>query len=391
MSRVQVWKQEAPTRKTRLVLLPTEMQDGPCDDILEIVGVPTVHADENNDFIVDPKYDPDGFDAVHTFATVRQIINFYHRALRRLGRDKSFHWQWGSTGRLQINPRAGKDPSASYSRKNRSIAFFSFKRKGKMKHTARSFDIVAHEVGHAILDAIRPGYWSSWQLETCAIHESFADLTVILTTIAQPDLCKKILFFSKGNLHDKSFFSSVNGDFGASLGKPTKGFAAASNQMTMHDAGADIYSISCVFTATLYDIVADFFKAQRKPDSIDDALTLLKTGEHITDLLLKAMLRGPARNAVFKDIADKMISLEKNKELRNILKQNFEKRFILGINRIVPPTKPTDDIRWGRCQCCLTNTEHLVAMEDGIVQGQSCLPIGRKILGLRPDNALVDL
>ena len=94
----------------------------------------------------------------------------------------------------------------------------------------------------------------------------------------------------------------------------------------------------------------------------DDADTLYKVGQHLLDLLLQALLNGPPRNATFKDIADRMISFEKNQRIKQIMRIQFEKRYILGKERIVPPKRPVVEIRWGNCQCCLSRDEHLSAI-----------------------------
>jgi hypothetical protein len=380
MSRVQIWKQESQNKMTRLVFLPKGIKDGPKDDDIEIVGVVPVMADDNGDFLLDPNYNIEAFDSVHAFTIVRQIMTMYQRSLWRIGRDRPLKWQWGPS-QIGVNPRAGNSPGASYSRNERSLNFFSSKSEGKLNHSIRSFEVAAHEVGHAILDSIRPGYWSSWQAETGALHESMADLTVIFATLAQLDLCRSIVFLTRGDLKDKSYFWIANGGAVAAADRAQgKGFAAADHDLTMYEVAAEVHDISLVFTGAVYDILADVFEYQRDPDLKDDTETLFKVGQHVMDLLLKAILGGPPQNATFKDVADRMIPYEKNTSIKQIIRKHFEARCILGKDRIVPPLRPVDDIRWGGCQCCLSSKEHLFAVEDGIKSGLSCLPTAKRIL-----------
>ncbi len=367
---------------TRLVFLPEAIKDGPQDDDIEIIGVAPVIADDSGDFLIDPNFNGVGFDAVHAFTLVRQIMTMYQRSLWRIGRDKPLKWQWGP-GRIFINPRAGIKRGACYSQSERCIEFFSTKHGGKFNHSVRSFGVVAHEVGHAILDAIRPGYWSSWQAETGALHESFADLTVIFATLSQFDLCQSIIFLSRGDLDDKSFFWISNGGLSKVRdGEQGKGFAAADHDLTMYDVVAEVHDISLVFTGAMYDILASIFKYQRNLALHDDSETLYKVGRHVMDLLLNAFLRGPPQNATFKDVADRMISTEKNQRIKQIIRSHFERRCILGKDRIVPPLKPVDEIRWGNCQCCLSSDEHLEAVEVGMKRMMTCLPVRTKALNL---------
>jgi hypothetical protein len=347
---------------TRLVYLPDAIQDGPKDEDIEIVGVEPVVADDHGDFLIDPNFNSDGFDAVHGYTVVRQIMTMYQRSLWRIGRQKPLKWQWG-LGPISVNPRAGIAPGACYSRSGRKIDFFSTKNGDMMNHSIRTFSVVAHEVGHAILDAIRPGYWSSWQAETGALHESFADLTAIFSTLSKHDMCRTIIFLSRGDLEDKSYFWITNGGQSKTSDREFgKAFEAAEHDLTMYDVVAEVHDISLVFTGAMYDILTSIFKQTRNSQVQDDAETLYKVGQHLMDLLLQAILNGPPQNATFKDIADRMISFEKNQRVKQIIRTQFEKRYILGKERIVPPKHPVSEIRWGNCQCCLSKDEHLTAI-----------------------------
>jgi hypothetical protein len=148
----------------------------------------------------------------------------------------------------------------------------------------------------------------------------------------------------------------------------------------MYEVAAEVHDISLVFTGAVYDILADVFAHQNNPELKDETETLFKASQHVCDLLVQAILRGPPQNATFKDIADRMIAAEKSNVIKQILKTNFERRCILGKDRIVPPVRPVDEIRWGNCQCCLSTDEHLIAVEDGTMNALSCLPTAKRVI-----------
>ena len=51
--------------------------------------------------------------------------------------------------------------------------------------TCRSFDIVSHETGHAVLDGLRPNWLlASAPPQTGGLHESFGDLTAIFLALS---------------------------------------------------------------------------------------------------------------------------------------------------------------------------------------------------------------
>ena len=50
-------------------------------------------------------------------------------------------------------------------------------------YTALSRDIIAHECGHALLDAVVPSLYDSTTAESVAIHEGIADLVAVLMAL----------------------------------------------------------------------------------------------------------------------------------------------------------------------------------------------------------------
>ncbi|UUZ50349.1 hypothetical protein LP420_10835 [Massilia sp. B-10] len=145
-------------------------------------------------------------------------------------------------------------------------------------YTCRSFDIVAHETAHAVLDGLKP----AWLLadnppQTGALHEAFGDLTAIFLTLSQLDQCEAIVAQTRARLHDKTFLADIAEQFGLALGR-SNGLRNADNDITLAQAGAEVHAISQVFTGAIYDILADLFALERDPARRDDALVLHQVG-----------------------------------------------------------------------------------------------------------------
>jgi hypothetical protein len=96
------------------------------------------------------------FDAIHTFAVVKKVVTMYERALARRGHKDTFKWAF--PGKITIEPHAGNMRNAYYSRFSKAIKFFHFNANNKTIYTCRSFDVVAHETGHAVLDGLNPKF-----------------------------------------------------------------------------------------------------------------------------------------------------------------------------------------------------------------------------------------
>lgn len=108
-ARVLMWKQDPSVTEigTRKAFLPGIVLDGPRD--ARIVsgdpGIAPVSPNAFGDFISTP--DTPQFDAVHTFAVVRQTLTMYQRALSAAGNDMPLPWQWNSsvdTTPIQVFP-----------------------------------------------------------------------------------------------------------------------------------------------------------------------------------------------------------------------------------------------------------------------------------------------
>ena len=195
--RVLIWKQDPSVAEigVRKAYIPSYVLTGPQDAQVKIKIPPDLDAsvvkNAMGDFIETPGTEE--FDYVHTFSIVRQTLTMYERALGGI----KLPWQWNSssnTDPLNVFPRAGVTANAFYSRTLKALKFFYFTPQGKPTvHTCQSLDIVSHETGHAVLDALKP----SWLLannppQTGGLHESFGDLTAIFLALSQMDQVEAI-------------------------------------------------------------------------------------------------------------------------------------------------------------------------------------------------------
>ena len=95
---------------------------------------------------------------------------------------------WNKQPLLTINPHAecveGCALNAYYDPRTHELVFPQFLDSGRMKYTCSSFDVVAHETGHACLDAMVPGLLRTGRLDHRALHESFGDLTALFASLS---------------------------------------------------------------------------------------------------------------------------------------------------------------------------------------------------------------
>jgi hypothetical protein len=201
--------------------------------------------------------------------------------------------------------------NAFYSRSQSSLKFGDFVPSGQADriYTCRSFDIVSHETGHAVLDGLKP----QWLMadnppQTGGLHESFGDLTAIFLALSQLDQCEAVIAQTKANLHDKTFLSDIAEQFGLALGSTT-GLRNADNDLSLADAGTEVHALSQVFTGAIYDILADLFAFERNPALEDDAAVLHQAAAYLRGVVLRALIAAPDSAATYADVVNEMLRI----------------------------------------------------------------------------------
>jgi hypothetical protein len=337
-ARVLMWKQDPSVSEIgiRKAYLPGRVLIGPKDARITIQGVAPVQPNVFGDMVIDPVTMPEAFDAVHTFAVIRQTLTMYERHLT----PKKVPWQWNTGGNvdpLSVFPRAGVTQNAFYSRSMRALKFFFFDTTQPPPlhtvFTCRSFDIVAHEAGHAILDGLKPGWLSAGNPpQTGGLHESFGDLTAMFLALSQLDQCEAVIAQTKANLHDKNFLSDLAEQFGSSLGRPN-GLRNADNDLKLSQVGNEVHAISQVFTGGVYDVMADIFVLERNAAKRDDASVLYSVGRYMASLVIRAIIAAPAIQATYADVVNKMLAITiqdgKPAAYRNSIVNRFSLREVI--------------------------------------------------------------
>lgn len=348
-SRVLIYKQDPSVAEIgiRKAFIPNFLVNGPKDSRMDSAGLPVVAKNAFGDFIQTPG--TAAFDAVQAFAITRMTLTMTQRALARAGMASVIPWQWNSgvnTDTLKVHAHGLPDTmNAFYSRNAKSLKFGDFVKPGSNPpqriFTCRSLDIVSHETGHAILDALKPGWITSGSPQTGGLHESFGDLVAIFLTLSQLDQVEAVVAQTKANLHDKTFLSDMAEEFGLALGRPN-GLRNADNDLKLSQVGNEVHAISQVFTGGIYDTLADIFGFERQINKRDDAEILHDVAQYIFSLVLRAIIASPANNAGFADVVNKMLTISvtdgKPVQYRNFIRNNFTIREV-----VVSPTPFTDN------------------------------------------------
>jgi len=122
-------------------------------------------------------------------------------------------WEVGQV--LKVILDEGVDLNAYYDRK--ALNFFHGPSHTGTVYSGESPDIVCHEMGHAVLDSFKPQLWGAASHEAAAFHESFADMSAILSALQLPSVRNAILTDTGGHLYHSSRLSRLAEQLGAAI------------------------------------------------------------------------------------------------------------------------------------------------------------------------------
>jgi HAD superfamily hydrolase (TIGR01549 family) len=117
--------------------------------------------------------------------------------------------KWSSVATpLNVRLNAGIDLNANYSRQF-GLSFFQARVAGKHLFSAESPDVSCHELGHGLLDALKPQLFNTASAEVAAFHEAVGDMSAILCALQIPSLRTKALAETNNRLNVNSRLSRL--------------------------------------------------------------------------------------------------------------------------------------------------------------------------------------
>lgn len=280
-------------------------------------------------FRPDPKYklepNQDGsfvYPQGHALATGSNVFGGTAQTIKRYNEEysqltgKTVEWAFGDK-QLRVSPETGDWPNAFYARQAKGTHYFDH----KTTSTGDSGEVVSHETGHAILDAIRPGYLSGSGTETGAFHEAFGDILAILMTLENDKAVEAVVAQTEGGdlSSRRNMVSDMGEAFGKAVGKEG-GIRTALNQFTYQDPatlpehgdqdhlGREIHDFSRLWTGAFYDVLDGISDANRAAGMSPQA-ALKAAGVEGWRLLIGQMENAPnGSETTFKEMATALLA-----------------------------------------------------------------------------------
>lgn len=222
---------------------------------------------------------------------------------------------------LAVKLDQGVDLNAYYDRA--ALNFFHAPVADRIVYSGESPDIVCHEFGHAVLDSVRPQLWDVASFEPPAFHESFGDMSAILTALQVPSVRAAVLKETSGELYRSSRLSRLAEQLGWAIRQKWPDQAEpdclrnAVNSLFYQDPdnlptsapakqlSSEPHSFSRVFTGAFMDTLALMFAhcGQTTEDKLQQVS--LDLGR----ILLGAIAHAPVVPEYFSQVGAHMISL----------------------------------------------------------------------------------
>jgi Fungalysin metallopeptidase (M36) len=204
-------------------------------------------------------------------------------------------WQ-GSRTQLPLLQDHGVDLNAFYNRA--SFSFFHEMVGNTKFFSGASTDVVAHEVGHGLLDSVRPEFFDVNFLEVGAFHEAFGDCIAMLTALGDHETRTKLLAAAP-NLRKRNFVETTAEDLSRGIALAIPGHNAAEPRhafntfkfqipSTLPSNGGpgalinEVHSFGMIFTGCFWDLIANLFAAS----SSKTEATLLTASRLAGELLI---------------------------------------------------------------------------------------------------------
>jgi len=206
---------------------------------------------------------------------------------------------------LALLPNAGQELNAFYDRA--SISFFEFPVGATIVYSGASNDVVAHETGHAILDAIRPDLWDVQMMEPAAFHEGFGDCIALMAALSDKDTRVELLK-TGASIGRANFVEAVAEDLSNAIKKaispnhnaaaPRRAFNSfkwALPQTLPANGGPgalinEAHSLGQLVSGIYYDLIANIFAAGTSNEA-----KLWAACQTATRLIVKAAASAPVK------------------------------------------------------------------------------------------------
>jgi len=221
--------------------------------------------------------------------------------------------------------------------------------------SGESPDVVAHELGHGVLDSLKPALFELASIEAAAFHESFGDMGAILTALRLPSVRQAVLEETDVNLRRNSSVSRVAEQLGFAIRQRSP--AAVDRDSLRNAANSFIYvdpltlpstgpatqltraahNFSRVFTGAFLEALGGMvarLAAQPRVDDVEQA------SFDMGRILAQGATAAPVSTKFFQSVAEQMVLVDNRLfggKYAEALTTAFVRRGLMSVRSLAAP------------------------------------------------------
>ena len=267
-------------------------------------------------------------------------------------------WQPSNGTSLPVRLDDGRDLNAYYDRNG--LHFFHAevaRTSGVTVFSSESPDVVCHEQGHAILDAIRPQLWDTSAHEVAAFHEAFGDIAALHAALELESVRDTLIAETGGKIDRSTRISRLAEQLGWAIRQIRPDIVEATclrnaaNSIFYRDPiqlppsapatmlSSEPHSFSRVFTGAYLRVLAGMaaLHSPVKPAA------LLEVSRDAGRLLVEAVVASPVVTSYYSQVAAHMLDVDLSRfggRYRTALKTAFVRQGILSLRAATAPPPP---------------------------------------------------
>ena len=290
---------------------------------------------------------------------------------------------WSSVVQLFVQPRAGKQMNAFYDRRALRFFYATDPITKKIVYAVNSTDVVCHETGHAILDALRPDLYNMQAMEIWAFHEAFGDIHAIMNMLQHDVILDAVLAETGGNLKQSCSISRLAEEMGSAIYHMTGGRMGYMDGILRNAFNtykyvlpetlpancpdnqlcSEPHNFSRVFTGAWYDMLCVIYEDQ-KTKLQDPKAALIAARDILCTYTYRSIRITPATIRFYDAFARSMLFHDKcnNYMYNQAMNQVFIARGILRA-----PVKPMIAMDWGMVQNQVEPSDEVLNHAQGVI------------------------
>lgn len=244
--------------------------------------------------------------------------------------------KWGQNGTLNMEPHAFIDFNAFYSPSARELFFgiVPYRLPGetavKIIETATSWEMVAHECGHALHHVLKPNTYHD--IGFAVWSESFGDQVAMWASLRKSERGSALLAETHGNLNQSNSLTRMAEAFAYLIGKGT-GMRDAFHDLKLSDTTEEVHDRSQVLTGATYKIFLTVYDDLKSRFSEPEALR--RAGEIMGVFTMRATDYAHENEMTLENVAKAYLKVDKEffgSRYHSALVSEFIRREIFDAN-----------------------------------------------------------